>query len=312
MNAKTISKVLLKKHEEFLSSITDDTVRALVNKNSIITGGAIVSMLLNEEINDYDYYFTDKETCKAVAQYYTTQFCKSNLTSASPVVEDDGVRIKITVKSVGVAAEDGINPLEEESENSDAGDVPNPEGGYWRSPAGENHGLNSQPGDAWVPAKAKYRPLFITSNAITLANKIQLIIRFFGPPEEIHKNYDFAHCTNYWLSKDHTLHLNQVALEYILTRTLHYVGSRYPVSSIIRTRKFIKKGWRINAGQYLKICFQVSELNLKNLKVLEDQLTGVDCAYFFSVIEYCRKRMEEDKEFQITLPYLIGIIDNIF
>ena len=61
MNRKTINKILTKKHEDFLSSITNEEVKKLIDKNSIITGGSIVSLLLNEKVNDYDYYFTDKE-----------------------------------------------------------------------------------------------------------------------------------------------------------------------------------------------------------------------------------------------------------
>ena len=70
MNRKVIKSILAKTHRKFVESIKDDVVKELVNKNSIITGGAIVSLLTDEEVNDYDYYFTDKETCLAVANYY--------------------------------------------------------------------------------------------------------------------------------------------------------------------------------------------------------------------------------------------------
>ena len=48
--------------------------------------------------------------------------------------------------------------------------------------------------------KPKYRPVYLTSNAITLSDQIQIVIRFWGEVEEIHKNYDFAHCTCAWSS----------------------------------------------------------------------------------------------------------------
>jgi len=62
MKAKTTKAVLTKKHKDFIATIQDEEVRKLVDKNSIITGGSIVSMLLGEEVNDFDYYFTDKNT----------------------------------------------------------------------------------------------------------------------------------------------------------------------------------------------------------------------------------------------------------
>src|SRR3546814_2919414 len=70
MKAKTIKAILAKKFNSFASSIEDEVVRKLVEKNTIITGGCIASMLLGEKINDFDLYFTDHATTKAVAEYY--------------------------------------------------------------------------------------------------------------------------------------------------------------------------------------------------------------------------------------------------
>jgi hypothetical protein len=102
--------------------------------------------------------------------------------------------------------------------------------------------------------------------------------------------------------------LRQPALEALLSKELRYIGSKYPICSLVRLRKFITRGWRINAGQILKMAFQISELNLKDIKVLEDQLTGVDTAYFIQLVERLR---EKDPE-KVDGAYLIEIIDRIF
>src|SRR3546814_2858608 len=73
-------------------------------------------------------------------------------------------------------------------------------------------------------------------------------------------------------------------LESLLCKELRYVGSKYPVCSVIRLRKLIRRGWVINAGQILKMMMQVSELDLTNPAVLQDQLTGVDSAYFIELM----------------------------
>jgi hypothetical protein len=54
MKAKTIEKILRGQFAKFLKSIKDDKVRQLVKDNSLITGGAIVSLVVNEKVNDYD------------------------------------------------------------------------------------------------------------------------------------------------------------------------------------------------------------------------------------------------------------------
>jgi hypothetical protein len=160
--------------------------------------------------------------------------------------------------------------------------------------------------------KPKYRPIFMTSNAITLSNKIQLVTRFYGTPEEIHSNYDFTHCTNYWLSGTNELVLRPEAMECLLAKELRYQGSKYPLCSIIRTRKFIRRGYSINAGQYLKMCFQLSELDLTNVKVLEDQLTGVDTAYFTQLIERCKRDLKSNPETGINSTYIVSLVDHMF
>lgn len=318
MDKRTISKILNAKHQDFLKSIKDEEVKKLISENSLITGGSIVSLLLNAKVTDFDYYFTNKETCYKVAKYYVDEFNKTHadktyLTTTKlkePVVELDAKtgRVKIVVPSAGITGEADTNDYQFfESQPDEVGENFVDKVTKAVEKADD---LSMQPLED--KEKEKYRVIFMSSNAITLSNRVQLVIRFYGEAEEIHKNYDFVHCTNYWIAKDNKLVLNQTALESILAKRLYYVGSLYPICSIIRTRKFIEKGWRCNAGNYLKMCFQVSELDLTNIEILEEQLTGVDAAYFFQVIEWCKKKQEEDLEFKITAPYLISIIDKIW
>ena len=291
MNKKNINSVLCKVHDEFTRSITDERVRKLVDENSLISGGCIVSMLLGEEINDFDYYFTNQQTCLAVVEYFVAKFNQLHDERAS-VKNIDG-RIKIFIESQGVAGDDESEPDLKEYDPMQTNVTPDSD-------------LNN------IEEKPKYEPVYLTSNAITLRGKIQLVIRFYGDAEEIHKNYDFVHCTNYWTSKDRKVFLKQAALECILNKDLFYSGSKYPLCSIIRTRKFINRGWKINAGQYLKMAMQLNELDLKDIRVLEDQLVGVDSAYFSMLIDALTEKKEKDSVFEINSNYVATIIDKIF
>lgn len=310
MKAKTINSVIKSKFDNWLGSITDESVKKLVENNSIITGGCIASMLLKEPVNDFDVYFTNKETVKAVAEYYVKQWNDAHgdngyvldgavLSEQNPDMKG-GValnmtpdRIKVIFESNGVAKEPGA--IEDSSEIEEWPD-----------------------GKAEVPDETKplFRPIYISCNAITLSHQIQIVLRFYGDPDNIHQHYDYVHCTNYWLSKTRELTLKQPALEALLAKELKYIGSKYPLASVIRTRKFIKRGWTINAGQYLKMAFQISALDLTNIAVLEDQLTGVDVAYFHHLIDAlatkAEKEKEEGKEFKLEYSYLATIIDKIF
>lgn len=284
MKERIINAVLNKKFNDFLESIDDKEVRDLVSNHSIITGGCIPSMLLNEPVNDFDIYFTNINTVEKVAEYYATLFEELNpdKVCADVVREDD--RIKMHVQSQGVATEEDIHDLHDDNYD----DI-----------------IEQLEID---PNGRRYRPVFISPNAISLSNKVQLILRFYGNPDEIHRNYDFVHCTSYWDSASRHVTLRPEAVLAVLNRELLYVGSRYPVASVIRTRKFIKRGWSITAGQYLKMAMQISQLDLTNLEVLEDQLVGVDVTYFIEVLALLKERADS----KVDYAYLSEIIDRMF
>ena len=327
MKAKTIKLVLRKKVDEWLASIDDESVRALAADNTIVTGGAIASMLLAEKVNDYDLYFRTYEAAFRVAAYYLERFKPANhkgigcrmylsndygaeLPPEPPVGKKDG-RIKIVIKSAGIASEEGAEKPYEYFEARPEGEATEYVGEVMNDP-GQIQDTYEQTEEAALATdddgKPKYRPVFMSTNAITLSQRVQIVVRFYGDPDAIHENYDYVHCTNYWTSWNNELVLRQPALEALLARELRYVGSKYPICSLIRLRKFIARGWTVNAGQILKACMQISELDLKNMHVLQDQLTGVDAAYFMEVIQ---KLKEKDPE-KVNAAYLVEIIDRMF
>jgi len=73
-------------------------------------------------------------------------------------------------------------------------------------------------------------------------------------------------------------------------------------------KKFLDRGWRISAGEMLKIMWQISELDLKDQDMLREQLTGVDMAYMHELIA-ALKDVSADK---INSTYIAEIIDRIF
>lgn len=295
MKAKTIKSILKNVHSNFVNSIEDQEVKKLVQKNSIITGGSIVSMLLNEDVNDFDYYFTNKETATKVAEYYVNRFNKEKDYDARVEVNEESGRIKIIVQSEGIAGEPQDHETDDEVESVTLFD----------DDISTVEQLKEKEGD-------KYRPIFLSTNAISLTGKIQLVIRFYGDADQIHENYDFIHATCFWRSEDNFLSLPREALEAILTKELIYTGSKYPLCSIFRTKKFMKRGWHINAGQYLKMALHLNEMDLHDLNTLEEQLTGVDSAYFMQVISHMRKKKEDDENFKVDNTYLFEVINRIF
>lgn len=283
-----IKKQLQNKLNSWLESIDDPTVQKLASENVIVTGGSIASMLLGEKVNDYDVYFRDIKTTEAVAKYYVKKFLEKNegydievrRETIKNIKDEEEDRVTIFVSSGGVALDE-----DNQTDYMDQEDQPEP----------EENGL--------------YRPIFLSQNAITLSDKFQIVIRFYGEPDQIHRNYDFVHAMNYYDFKENHLELKPEALECLLSRTLVYRGSLYPIASLFRTKKFIERGWRISAGEQLKIAWQISELDLTNKAVLREQLTGVDQAYLSQLINALEQIDDKDK---LNSTYVGSIIDKIF
>lgn len=272
MKQKTIEKVIAKKIDSWIQTLPEE-IRKQVLNDVIVTGGCIVSMLQKERVNDFDVYFNSLGAAELVAEH----ICKQ--VNATFTVDDTTAPkgIKITVPSKGIIdkvddPEEFIEDLVEEKD--------------------EAH---------------NYEPIFVSTNAVTLKGKIQLIFRFIGAPEEIHSMYDFVHCSCYWTAAT-GLVCNEKALLSILTKELVYQGSKFPVCSIFRLRKFIARGWTINAGQVLKIIMQINDLNLLDIAVLEDQLTGVDVTYFQILID----QLKEQETVMTSSKYLMTVLERVF
>ncbi|MDR1902050.1 MAG: hypothetical protein LBQ88_07215 [Treponema sp.] len=327
MKRRIINAVIAKKFNEWTVTIEDDAVRKLVEKNTIITGGCIASMINGEEVKDYDVYFINQETVLAVARYYIdkfkaakptgpdikiylgTDFTSEESTLRKQVKElealpdddpakdkklldfyfyhkdfSDPGRVYLYIASVGIAAEKDLDDIMEDSENPLDESLEDPE------------------------KKEKYRPVFFSSNAITLSNKIQIVTRFYGDAAEIHKNFDYLHATNYWTSATGQVEFNMAAYEACHNKELIYVGSKYPVCSLFRMRKFLSRGFTISAGEILKVAMNINEFNLTKIPVLRDQLIGVDSAYFNSLIEALKNKQDG----QVNRSYVTELINRMY
>lgn len=337
MKNSTIKKVLRKKLTDWQMSITDEAVKALVRKDTIVSGGCIASMLMGDRVNDFDIYFRTRETARAVAEYYVKTFNETKgllkykaAHHINPEVRDEKItnlrgveedRIIIFMKSSGVVGEEQVEYTYFETQASEEGEDEFMESlgrdsgefayeSLVANPLGVAEELRAEVrGDQGIktPTKTPYRPIFMTDNAITLSDQVQLIIRFYGTPAEIHDNYDYAHAMCYYDWMNDSLVTPQEALLSMMSKALVYRGSLYPLCSMMRLRKFLGRGWRISAGQLIKIAQQVRMVDFTNPVVLREQLLGVDAAYMRELIGAI-----EAAPGKIDDTYLAKLIDEIF
>lgn len=285
LTKKVIARVVRKKLDDWIDTIDHEDVELAkrVRDDVFVAGGAIASLLLGEKPNDFDVYFKSVETAKRVAEHYVSWLAWDE--RSIEVTERNG-HPYIEIDSVGAAGEEGYQ------EHLDL------------------EGLDSAPQhpDDSNEESPKYRPVFLTGHAITLSDGIQICIRFTGAIEEVVTHFDFAHTQlAYDYATDRVVVAAPQALSCLLARELVYMGSEYPLSAMFRMRKFLRRGFRINAGQMLLIGFGISRLDLTDPETLEEQLIGVDVAYFYQLIAALR---ESDRE--LSSSYLAELVNKIF
>lgn len=181
MKAKQINKLLKGTIDKFCESIGNTEIEEIIKTKSFISGGCIPSMLLDEYVNDFDFYFIDKESADKVREYF------SNVDTD----EDSKFHVKL-----------------------------------------------------------------ITNNAINLSDKIQLITRFYGIPDKVVDNFDWQHIKSYYTYPD-KLSLDSEVYRLIVEKELVYTGSKYPLSSLLRVKKYAKKGWDISNKTMVHIALDI-------------------------------------------------------
>lgn len=329
MNKKNIQRHLSKKIDKWCESITDKELVRDIKKDIVVTGGCIPSLLTGDEIHDYDVYFKTKSTTLKVAQYYVKEWKKTHEKQDIHVFESQidyesyiGRKVKelIIKKDIDVDEAEDLVKTDVGCYYDDRVTIFVPSSGvvgevvdyHDMSNFEANRGYNKDNITTIDNEKnsESYDPIFMSSNAITLSDGIQIIVRFYGEPKEIHKNFDFIHATGYFA--DGKLHTTTDILEAIMNKELIYRGSKYPLCSIVRLRKFIKRGWTISAGQILKIALNLQDFDLTYIETMKDQLIGVDSLYFRWLINIIQHDLKNGTISDIDSAYVAELVDKIF
>jgi hypothetical protein len=317
LNSYNIKNLLKKVINNLANSIDttvpgNDRITNIIRNNTIITGGCIPSLLTDETPNDFDIYFKNFKSLAIVTKYYIDKYNENNMNGdkydLKLIVNKNETFDIVHLSDYSISFAENNNITTPFVKTLDYKYIENTDARlYIHIPNGIALNFNED-GAVINDNNGKYNIKCMTSNAITLTDKIQIIIRFYG---SIYENFDFAHSTCYYDSEKNELVLPNKALESILTKELIYLGSEYPISSLIRMRKFINKGYHINASNILKICYNINKLDISNPVILTDQLIGVDYTYFASAIKRIKDDLKNNVISELTEPYMFDLLNKL-
>ena len=269
MSRREVKRALSHKMIDWLNSIEDASLRRAVSKGLYVSGGAISSVMMGEKINDYDVYLSGKATARRLIEYYAK-------TAGYERVTMENLVISSKVTSVEIVALNSIEIRHKPIITIDTDD------------------------------SKDYQLKTITANAISLTGKIQIITKFTGKPAEVHKYFDFVHAMCYFNFDKNFLEMPPLAMESMLSKKLIYNGSKYPLASVFRLRKFLGRGWEISAGQIVKIVMNLQQFDLLQAAVFKDQLAGVDYMYMAELWQALSYNENVD------FAYVSEMIDKLF
>jgi hypothetical protein len=177
----------------------------------------------------------------------------------------------------------------------------------------------------------KFHVKLITDNAINLSDKIQLITKFVGQPYDVVEKFDWKHIKSYYICKEERLYLTNNVYQLICEKELIYTGSDYPLSSLMRLKKYIKKGWNVSNTTILHIAldivasfnrmeaerqFEQAKYGREQLEKIRQKIKDMSQEEFDELIETSEKRYdndtEEEQEFEvITDPVELDYINKM-
>jgi hypothetical protein len=124
------------------------------------------------------------------------------------------------------------------------------------------------------------KPVFITDNALSYVLdgiRVQLIRKLFGSPAQVIRKFDFSVCMAAWNPRKDSFTLDPSFLPHLASRTLVYnTEGEYPIASMYRIRKYLKRGYSISGVEIMKIALRVNSLKIDSYKDLKEQLEGID------------------------------------
>ncbi len=119
----------------------------------------------------------------------------------------------------------------------------------------------------------KHKSQFALSFNLENNTKIQFITKYYGTPEKVVGNFDFAHCTNYYDLATDSFVFDENKLKD--KKLVFNPTATHPINALKRMQKFIKQGWAIEDDELMKISVAISALNLSNPEVFEEQSAGM-------------------------------------
>lgn len=160
-----------------------------------------------------------------------------------------------------------------------------------------------------------------TDSALSLisnGHRVQLIKVITGTPYQVIETFDFTICQaafhlyddgylGFFFGKDFLQHLAQ-------RRLVFNVAAEYPICSLYRVAKFIKRGFHFSGIDAIKLALKIQALEIDDYKVLRRHLMGIDTLFLKDLTDSLKGQDEKKydlNEFLATLDVWLDKLNAI-
>jgi hypothetical protein len=150
-------------------------------------------------------------------------------------------------------------------------------------------------------ARTKASPVFVTDHATTYrceGNTFQLVKVVFGSAAEVFDKFDFTVCMGAYSCGEDTFTLQTHFIQHNSQRKLvFHKGTLFPICSMVRTVKYMRRGYTMTGVERIRIAMAVSRLQLTSWQDVKKQLQGIDTTFLKPLTDNMLSEGRADKTF---------------
>jgi hypothetical protein len=138
-----------------------------------------------------------------------------------------------------------------------------------------------------------------------------------GSAQQVIDQFDYTICMGAYDFEGMTFVLHENFVEHIARKELYYnTAGKYPISSLFRLRKYIKKGYTIPGLEIIKLALSINNLKMTSFRDLRGQLMGIDILFLKTLTDKLMEDGEKEYSFDAFMTeievFSSHILDNLF
>jgi hypothetical protein len=138
----------------------------------------------------------------------------------------------------------------------------------------------------------------------------QMICAVYGEPEDILKKFDFTMSMAAWVPKTGEFIMDSRFLQHCAQKRLFFNSNAdYPICSLWRAVKFIKRGWKLSAIDSIKLSLKIHNIKIYDHHELKRQLMGIDTLFLKELTDALESKKEVAYDYGEALEFISEFID---